>query len=66
MKQINDVVLRTATKAAVVIILTFSVSLFISYTTVPVGGLLAGWPLLQLLSCFFLFMILKVLKKTSL
>ncbi|MGI6119492.1 MAG: Na(+)/H(+) antiporter subunit B [Desulfosporosinus sp.] len=42
MKEPNDVILRTVTEVAVVIILTFSINLFISGHHYPGGGFIGG------------------------
>lgn len=42
MKAPNDVILRTVTKAGVIIILTFSINLFISGHHQPGGGFIGG------------------------
>lgn len=42
MKEPNDVILKTVTKVAVVIILTFSINLFISGHHHPGGGFIGG------------------------
>jgi multicomponent Na+:H+ antiporter subunit B len=42
MKEPNDVILRTVTKAAFVIIITFSINLFISGHHSPGGGFIGG------------------------
>ncbi|MEG3072080.1 MAG: Na(+)/H(+) antiporter subunit B [Peptococcaceae bacterium] len=63
MKQINDVVLRTATKAAVVIILTFSVSLFISGHHRPGGGFIGGLAFVAAIILLFLVYDIESIKK---
>lgn len=54
MKEPNDVILRTATKAAVVIILTFSINLFISGHHYPGGGFIGGLAFVAAIVLLFL------------
>ncbi|NLJ76362.1 MAG: Na(+)/H(+) antiporter subunit B [Peptococcaceae bacterium] len=63
MKQINDVVLRTATKAAAVIILTFSVSLFISGHHRPGGGFIGGLAFVAAIVLLFLVYDIESIRK---
>lgn len=54
MKEPNDVILRTVTKVAVVIILTFSVNLFISGHHRPGGGFIGGLAFVAAIVLLFL------------
>lgn len=54
MKELNDVILRTGTKAAVVIILTFSINLFISGHHRPGGGFIGGLAFVAAIVLLFL------------
>ena len=59
MKKPNDIILKTVTNVAVVIILTFAINLFISGHHNPGGGLLEDYHLLQPLFFYSLSMELK-------
>lgn len=54
MKKPNDVILRTAAKVAVVIILTFSLNLFISGHHNPGGGFIGGLTFVAAIVLLFL------------
>ncbi len=54
MKPTNDVILRTITKVAVVIILTFAINLFISGHHYPGGGFIGGLALAAAVTLLFL------------
>ena len=54
MKEANDVILRTVSKVAVVIILTFSIHLFISGHHRPGGGFIGGLSFVAALVLLFL------------
>ena len=54
MKELNDVILRTVAKVAVVIILTFSINLFISGHHRPGGGFIGGLAFVAAIVLFFL------------
>ncbi|NLM21079.1 MAG: Na(+)/H(+) antiporter subunit B [Peptococcaceae bacterium] len=54
MKEPNDVILRTVTKVAVVIILTFAINLFISGHHQPGGGFIGGLAFVAAIVLLFL------------
>ncbi|OCA81492.1 Na(+)/H(+) antiporter subunit B [Bacillus sp. FJAT-27225] len=54
MKNLNDVILRTVTRVAVVIILTFAVNLFLSGHHYPGGGFIGGLALATAITLLFL------------
>lgn len=54
MREPNDVILRTVTKVAVIIILTFSVNLFISGHHHPGGGFIGGLAFVAAIVLLFL------------
>ena len=54
MKRPNDVILRTVTKVAAVIILTFSIHLFISGHHFPGGGFIGGLTFTAAITLLFL------------
>jgi len=54
MKEPNDVILKTVTKVAVVIILTFAIHLFISGHNYPGGGFIGGLALVAAIVLLFL------------
>ncbi|MDD4752998.1 MAG: Na(+)/H(+) antiporter subunit B [Desulfitobacteriaceae bacterium] len=54
MKELNDVILRTVAKVAVVIILTFSINLFISGHHRPGGGFIGGLAFVAAIVLLFL------------
>lgn len=64
MKKPNDVILRTVTKAAVVIILTFAINLFISGHHHPGGGFIGGLTFSSALILLFLTFDIETVRRT--
>jgi multicomponent Na+:H+ antiporter subunit B len=54
MKKLNDVILRSVTKVAVVIILTFAINLYFSGHHFPGGGFIGGLTLASAITLMFL------------
>ncbi|MDD4335075.1 MAG: Na(+)/H(+) antiporter subunit B [Desulfotomaculaceae bacterium] len=63
MKKLNDVILRTVTKTAVVIILTFSINLFISGHHRPGGGFIGGLAFVTAILLLFLVYDIEMVRK---
>jgi multicomponent Na+:H+ antiporter subunit B len=63
MKEPNDVIIRSVTKVAVVIILTFAINLFISGHHYPGGGFIGGLTFASALILLFLSFDMETVRK---